>query len=139
MAGNARASQIRRDEAAARLRRYMDRRRLFRSPWFWIVTAILLVLVVPQLFRGHDGYTEVDTSKALAQIDAGNYTKVKINDKEQTLDIILKNPVDGDKKITASYPDRAAGDIFHTLSDKANDGRGPAFDTNVSQQNVLAA
>ena len=115
----------------------MDRRRLFRSPWFWIIAAILLVLVVPQLFRGHDGFTKVDTSKALAQIDAGNYTKVKINDKEQTLDITLKNAVDGDKKLTTSYPDRASGDIFDTLRDKAADGGDHTFDTNVSQQNAL--
>src|SRR5712691_5927018 len=81
---------------------HMDRRRLLRSPWTWIVIALILIFAVPPVFRGNGGFTQVDTSAALNQIRDGNYSKVLVNDKEQTLDITLNNAVNGNTKITAS-------------------------------------
>jgi cell division protease FtsH len=110
----------------------MDRRRILRSPWVWILTAVILVFAVPSLFRGNGGYTEVPTSKALAQIEAGNFSDVVINDREQTLDITLASKVDGNEKIRASYPDQAEGSIFNLINEK-----NKTFNTKVSKDNVL--
>src|SRR3569623_1716842 len=82
----------------------MDRRRILKSPWFWIVLGLLVVLAVPTLFRGNGGYSQVPTSVALAQIESGNYETVTVNDREQTVNITLKNKVDGHEKITSAYP-----------------------------------
>lgn len=115
----------------------MDRRRFFRSPWFLIAALVLVVLVVPQLFRGNGGYEKVDTSVALEQIRDKNYSEVTINDKEQTLDIKLKNEVDGHGKIKTSYPAEGSSAIFDDLRDNADDDGGPKFDTHVSHENLL--
>jgi cell division protease FtsH len=111
----------------------MDRRRIFRSPWFWIAAAALMIFVLQPLFRGNGGFAEVETSKALAQIEAGNYSEVVINDREQRLDITLNSPVDGEEKITASYPAESSDQIFTMLEERQD----RQFDTNVSRDNVF--
>jgi cell division protease FtsH len=113
----------------------MDRRRLFRSPWFWIVAVVVLLFALPPLFRGDGGFSEVDTSKALAQVEAGNFSKIIMNDKEQRLDITLRSPVDGKSKIATSYPANSSDDIFNRIESKAGEDR--VFDTKVSKDSLF--
>jgi cell division protease FtsH len=113
----------------------MDRRSFFRRWWVWLALGLLLVLVVPALFRGNGGFAEVDTSKALAQVSAGNFSKITMNDKQQTLDITLKSAVDGNKKITASYPAQSADEIFDAIKSKSPEGS--TYTTNVTQENTF--
>jgi cell division protease FtsH len=113
----------------------MDRRRILRSPWFWIVAVVVLLFAVPPLFRADGGFSEVETSKAIAQIDSGNFSKVVMNDKEQRLDITLRSPVDGKSKIAASYPANSSDDIFKDLQSKAGGDR--TFDTKVSKDSLF--
>ena len=112
----------------------MDRRRILRSPWFWIVLGLVVVLAVPPLFRGNGGFEKVPTSTALAQLESGNYTNVVVNDREQTVDITLENPVDGHDKITSAYPsglDTRVGELL--------DSRDQKFETKISQQNIFVS
>ena len=112
----------------------MDRRRILRSPWFWIVLGLLVVLVVPPLFRGNGGFEEVPTSTALAQIESGNYSTVVVNDREQTVDITLNSQVDGHDKITSAYPSGLAERVGTLL-----DQRDQEFETKISQQNIFVS
>ena len=115
----------------------MDRKGFFRKWWVWIALLVLAVLIIRPLIRGNGGFTDVDTSTALTQISAGNFTKITINDKEQTLDITLKNAVEGHPKITTSYPANATSQIFDLIRSKAGDSGTSAFTTNVTQQNTI--
>src|SRR3954471_6447484 len=92
--------------------RCMERKKIFRSVWFWVVIVVLVALTFSTLFTGKGGYQEVSTSTALAQFDSHNVSKATINDKEQTLDLELKKAVEGSTKVTASYPLGGAQDIF---------------------------
>jgi len=112
----------------------MDRRRILRSPWFWIVLGLLVVLAVPPLFRGNGGFEEVPTSTALAQIESGNYSKVVVNDREQTVDITLNTQVEGNDKITSAYPSGLAERVGTLL-----DQRDQQFETKISQQNIFVS
>ncbi len=112
----------------------MDRRRILRSPWFWIVLGLLVVLVVPPLFRGNGGFEEVPTSTALAQLESGNYSKVVVNDREQTVDITLNSQVEGEDKITSAYPSGLAERVGTLL-----DQRDQEFETKISQQNIFVS
>ncbi|HYT09431.1 MAG TPA: ATP-dependent metallopeptidase FtsH/Yme1/Tma family protein, partial [Mycobacteriales bacterium] len=112
----------------------MDRRRIAKSPWFWIVLGVIIILAVPPLFRGNGGFSEVPTSVALTQIEKGNYSNVVVNDREQTLDITLNTPVDGKGKITSSYPSGLDTRIG-TLLDEKNQ----KFETKISQQNIFVS
>src|SRR4051812_9992173 len=117
----------------------MERKKIFRSVWFWVVIVVLVALTFSTLFTGKGGYQQVSTSTALAQFDDGNVSSATINDKEQTLDLELKKPVDGSDKVTASYPLGAATDIFGIVSGTTKGNDGVHFDTNVTQDSLLVS
>ena len=117
----------------------MERKKIFRSVWFWVVLVVLVALTFSSLFRGNGGFQEVSTSTALEQFADGNVESATINDKEQTLDLELKTEVDGSDKITASYPLGASDDVFGIVSGTAEGSSGVDFDTNVTQDSLLVS
>ena len=58
----------------------MERKKIFRSVWFWVVLVVLVALTFSSLFRGNGGYQEVPTSTALEQFSDGNVQSATIND-----------------------------------------------------------
>src|SRR3954462_1171308 len=119
--------------------RCMERKKIFRSVWFWVVIVVLVALTFSTLFTGKGGYQQVSTSTALAQFQDGNVKSATINDKEQTLDLELKKPVEGSDKVTASYPLGGADDVFGIVSGTAQGSEGVKFDTNVTQDSLLVS
>jgi cell division protease FtsH len=122
----------------------MERKKIVRSAWFWAAIVIVLAFVGSSFFRGNGAYDSVSTSTALAQFADGNVDRVTINDKEQTLDLDLKSAVEGSTKVTASYPAGASDEVFNLVrgASGANGeagGKGVAFDTNVTQDNLLVS
>src|SRR5689334_1316658 len=120
----------------------MERKKIFRSVWFWVGLVVVLAVVFSSFIRGNGGFKQVPTSVALAQFDDNNVSSVTINDKEQTLDIDVKQPVEGSNKITTSYPIGASDDVYLLISGRnatgngGTDGNGVKFDTNVTQDSV---
>jgi cell division protease FtsH len=112
----------------------MDRKRLLRNPLIWILAAILVYFTFSLLFDDTRGYTKVDTSVALAQIDAGNVTDAQVEDREQRLRLTLAQPVDGATQIITQYPTGTSLDITQKLEAAPNK---PAFDTTVRQESFL--
>lgn len=86
----------------------MNSKRLLKSPWFFILIAAILGLVLPSLLSGGDGYTSVKTSVALAQLQDGNVKSATIKDKEQLLELTLNNGIDptgdGNRRSPRSRP-----------------------------------
>src|SRR5664279_141218 len=110
----------------------MDRKRLFKSWWPWlIILVVLFALFVLPSIASSDGYTSVNTSDAISQIDAGNVNKATVHDKEQTLDLDLKTAFAGHTKISTSYPADATATVFNTLTSSKT-----VFTTKVSRSNV---
>src|SRR5215213_5217204 len=116
----------------------MERKKIFRSVWFWVVLVVLVALTFSSLFSGNGGYQEVSTSVALAQFEDGNVQSATINDKEQTLDIEVRDEVQGSDKITASYPLGASEDVYDLVTGQG-DADAVDFDTNVTQQSLLVS
>ena len=59
-----------------------------------IAGVIILVILGFSFFANDErGYTEVDTSVALAQVDADNVTEALIEDREQQLRLELTSPI----------------------------------------------
>jgi len=96
----------------------MDRKRLARSPLLWIAVGLVFIFLVSQVVSGGSDYKSVKTSEALAQIDAGNVKSATIHDKEDSIDLDLKSPVNGHSKISASYPDAASLTVFNEVRGK---------------------
>jgi cell division protease FtsH len=115
----------------------MERKKIFRSVWFWVVIVVLVALSFSTLLGGGTNFREVSTSVALTQIDDGNVRDATINTKEQTLDLDLKRAVEGSEQVTASYPVAIEGDLVDLL--KGENGNGTEFDTNVTQDSVLVS
>src|SRR5882762_10503982 len=113
----------------------MDRKRLFRSWWLWAIVIIFAIFILPSVISGGSDYKSVNTSVAYAQIDSGNFTKATIKDKEQQLQLDLKSPVDGKKKISTSFPADASRSIFDKLTSKTGAGSGSSFTTEVTKSN----
>lgn len=126
----------------------MKTKRFLKTPWFYIVIAAIVALILPSILTGSNGFTTAKTSVVLAQLKDGNVKSAIIKDKEQTLEVTLKNKVDptGDgkttvNKLTTSYPATAGPEIFNEVKAAAggqtNAKAGEGFDTKVTQDNVL--
>ncbi|MFN3600668.1 MAG: ATP-dependent zinc metalloprotease FtsH [Dietzia sp.] len=102
------------------------------------IAGVIILAIVGFSFFADDerGYTEVDTSVALAQIDAGNVREATIEDREQQLRLTLESPItpeegaDETDQLIAKYPDRAADQIF----DRIAAAEPEQYDTTVTQQ-----
>ena len=110
----------------------MDRKRIVRSWWLWAVVAIVLFFALQSVLSSGDEYHAVNTSEAISQINSGNVDKAVIHDKEQSLNLDLKSPVDGHSKISTSYPADATQTIFNDLQAKVPTN---GFTTQVSKSN----
>jgi cell division protease FtsH len=118
----------------------MDRTRILRRPIVWIVLVVLAALILTTFFTNGDDYKKVSTSQALAQVTSGNVVTATIEDREQVLQLNLKNPVNGSKMIEASYPADATSTIFNTIWPNGKVGaKGVAFDTKVTKDSFWAS
>ena len=102
-----------------------------------IAGVIILVILGFSFFANDErGYTEVDTSVALAQVDADNVKEALIEDREQQLRLELTSPItpeegeDETDKILAKYPERSADQIF----DRVAAADPETYNTTVTQQ-----
>jgi len=120
----------------------MERTRFFRRPWVWLVVVIIGAIALSTLFSGGPSYTKVNTSDIAAQLTSGNVQKVLIEDKEQTVDLDLKQKATFDNtstdKIQAQLPATAIDDFYKdaTAAKAAGKIDGP-IDTKVTKDSVL--
>ena len=103
----------------------MERKKIFRSVWFWVGLVVVLAVVFSSFFRGNGGYQQVSTSTALAQFADDNVAVG--DDQRQGTDARPRpeeRPSRAATKITASYPVGAADDIFGIVSGRDATGSG---------------
>jgi cell division protease FtsH len=120
----------------------MERTRFFRRPVVWIVLVIIGAIALSSLFTGGQTYTQVNTSDVLAQINNNNVHKALIEDKEQTVDLDLKNAVTfngaSTNKIKAQIPALSVNDVFKQINQAKADGKiDGTVDTKVTKDSVL--
>ncbi|MBQ1070705.1 ATP-dependent metallopeptidase FtsH/Yme1/Tma family protein, partial [Micromonospora sp. D75] len=120
----------------------MERTRFFRRPVVWIILVILGAVVLSQLFTAGPSYHRVDTSVALDQLNKGGIEKVVFQDKEQTLQLDLKDKAKfGDDtttdKIEAQFPYEVGGQVWNQVreAEAADRITGPV-DTKVSSDSI---
>ena len=112
----------------------MDIKRVFRGPVFWIVLAVLLVLVGSSLLTSAGGPKSVDTWQVINAIESGDATKVTLVDREQRIEATLK---DG-SKIRASYVTGSGAQLQDLLTTKKNAGQiSDGWNTEVPSESLL--
>jgi cell division protease FtsH len=115
----------------------MERTRFFRRPVVWIFLVIGGAIALSLLFTGGTAYKKVDTSAMLQQLKAGNAKKVLIEDKEQTVSLQLKAPVNGSDKIQAQVPADSMDEIFDDVNNLVAEGKVGTVDTKVTKDSVF--
>ncbi|HET7405654.1 MAG TPA: ATP-dependent zinc metalloprotease FtsH [Mycobacteriales bacterium] len=112
----------------------MNLKRSFRGPVFWIVIAIILVFALSGIFSTGGGYKSVKTSQIVGAINAGKVQSAQILDKEQSIQLDLRNgmTVQGASKISADFATDQALPLENELA-KNN----VTYDVKVSHDNPL--
>ncbi len=117
----------------------MNKKRVLRIAA--IVAALLVAFYAFSVLTDSTrGYDNVDTSVALEQIDDQNVVEVQINDREQQLQMALRDEIsvdgkDGIDQIIAQYPARAADTIF----DRVEAADPDKYTTNVTEDSFLGS
>ncbi|MFC0546727.1 ATP-dependent zinc metalloprotease FtsH [Kutzneria chonburiensis] len=111
----------------------MDRKRVLRNPLIWIVAAVAVYLAINLLADDTRGYTQVQTSDAISQVQKGNVKAARLDDKEQQLRLDLNTPFNGHTQIITSIPANGSEDaIFRMLQDPAN--KVGSYDVHVTSE-----
>src|SRR5450432_2788754 len=85
----------------------MNVKRYARGPLFWVLLVVLILVVLNGLWAGGSTFKSVSTSQVVADIESGNVVTAVFHDKEQTVQLTLKNAVNGTTKEQASVaPDQ---------------------------------
>ncbi|MDI1288839.1 MAG: ATP-dependent metallopeptidase FtsH/Yme1/Tma family protein, partial [bacterium] len=112
----------------------MDLRKILRGPIFWIAIAVLFVLIGSSFISGIGAPSQVDTSQAISDIQAGNVDTATIIDRDQVLELTLK---DG-SKVRSSYVAGQGVNLQEMLQAKADAGQLPGgYNIVVPTESVL--
>ena len=103
----------------------MELRRFFRAPLLLIAVAVLLLLFVLDYANSGSSYQQVDTSKIVKDINAGQVKSALITDKNQTIQITTKSG----KNLEASWVSGQGLQLANELQQQVAKGTLPAADT----------
>ena len=117
----------------------MDKQKVLRIAG--IVAAVLIAIYAfGVLTDDNRGFDKVETSVAMKQLGDKNVKEAEIKDREQTLKLKLKKPIevegkDGIEQITTDYPARTGQAIF----DAVKGAETEKYDTSVSRDSFLGS
>ncbi|MGY0232612.1 ATP-dependent zinc metalloprotease FtsH [Longispora urticae] len=125
----------------------MERTRIFKRTWFWVILVVLGAILLTGIFSSSGDYKKIKSSEASALLaDGSNIKRVLIKDKEQTLQFELKTPTSFDKvekttKVESQYP--AGGNVSKDLYDRLNalaaEKKIEQYNTDVAQDSTLGS
>jgi cell division protease FtsH len=95
----------------------MDMKRVTRGPAIYVIVAVLILLIGARVFVPSQ-YKKVDTYKAIQLIENGQVASAKIIDRDQRLELTLKEgqKVDGFSRVTAYYVEPRGNQIVTLLN-----------------------
>ena len=112
----------------------MNAKRFLRGPLFWILLAVLLVLVGSSLISGIGGPERIDTSQAVADIQADRVESAVITDGDQVVELTLKDGT----VVTSQYVTGQGVELQRLLQEKAAAGQLPGgYNVIVPQDNIF--
>ncbi|WP_433612984.1 ATP-dependent zinc metalloprotease FtsH [Dactylosporangium sp. CA-139114] len=119
----------------------MERTRLFRRPVVWILLVIIGAIVLSSFFTSGPSYTKADTSVVLEQLRSGNAKKAVIQDKEQTLNLDLRNKIKvkgtETNKVQGQFSSQSADELQNELSTLQSAKKLDEYNVNVTQDNIF--
>jgi len=120
----------------------MERTRFYRRPVVWIILVIIGAIALSSFFTSGPSYTKADTSVVYEQLRAGNADRAVIQDKEQTINVDLKNKIrvkgTDTNKIQGQFPAGTGGSLQTELDNLQSGGKlSKGWTTEVTQDSVF--
>jgi cell division protease FtsH len=120
----------------------MERTRgILRRPALWIVLVIVGAIVLSSFIAGGSNSTKVDTSVALAQLRNGNTKTAVLEDREQNLDLTLRNKIDvngaSTDQITTQVPALSVNEVWTELDNLQQQHKVDSYDVKVTKDSAL--
>ena len=112
----------------------MKAKRFLRGPLVWILLAVMLVLVGSTLVSSIGGPERIDTSQAVADIQADRVESAVITDGDQVLELTLKDGT----VVTSQYVTGQGVELQRLLQEKAAAGQlSGGYNVIVPQDNIF--
>jgi cell division protease FtsH len=111
----------------------MDVKRIFRGPWFWIVIAVVGVLVALQYLAPNGGYDEIDTSDMSQLIADGEVKEITFIDGDQE----IRAELDGGDKVLTHWVDGQQNDLIQAADQQRLDGNIDTYNSENPQPSLL--
>jgi cell division protease FtsH len=112
----------------------MNAKKFFRGPFFWIIVAVLLVLLGSNLVAGMSGPKDATTAEIVTAIDDNQVKSATLVDREQRVLLTLKD----DTKVTGDYITGQGLTLQELLQQKTDEGQIPeGYNVEVPKDNPL--
>jgi cell division protease FtsH len=117
-------------------------KRFVRSPWLWIVVAVLGVLFALQYLAPSGGYDEVKYSTMNSYITAGQVQDITLIDGDQQIKATLKDGVrPAGADVTAHWLNGTENKLVNEIEQQVTNGTIPSdgYDNKISKPSLLAS
>jgi cell division protease FtsH len=116
-------------------------KRFARSPWPWIVAAVLLILFALQYIASPGGYDEITTSQMRSYVTAGQVKEITLVDGgDQTIKATLKPDVrEAGSEVTAHWLDGTQSQLSDEIQAQIDNGNmeADAADVKISRPSLI--
>src|SRR3954451_8432247 len=121
-------------------RRESPVKRFVRSPWLWIVVAVLGVLFALQYLAPSGGYDEIQQSQMNAYITSGQVKDLTLTDGDQTIKATLDQGVrpQGDQ-VTSHWLDGTQAQLVQEIQKQVDAHGLDSYDVKISKPSLLAS
>src|SRR4051794_33041337 len=113
----------------------MDVKRIFRGPWFWIVVAVVGVLIALQYLAPNGGYQEINTSTMSKYISSGSLKTVTFIDGDQEIRAVG----DGGTKYVSHWVDGQQNDLIKSAEAQVKAGSIEDYNSENPQPSLLGS
>jgi len=115
-------------------------KRIAKSPWLWIIVAVVGVLLALQYLAPHGGGAEITTSQMVKYIDDGDVKEVTFVDGDQQIKATLKDGVrEAGNKVTTHWVDGAQEPLISKVQEQVNQGKIEDYNSQVAQPSLLGS
>jgi cell division protease FtsH len=115
-------------------------KRIAKSPWLWIIVAVVGVLLALQYLAPHGGGDEISTSQMVKYIDNGDVKDITFVDGDQQIRATLNDGVrDSGNKVSTHWVDGAQEALISKVQTQVDDGKIDEYNSQVAQPSLLGS
>ena len=115
-------------------------KRFVKSPWLWILVAVVGVLLALQYLAPRGGGDEITTSQMVKYIDAGDVEEITFVDGDQQIRATLRDGVrDAGAKVSTHWVDGAQPALVAKVQQQVDAGKIDTYNAQVSQPSLIGS